>query len=58
MSVRRGALDQAHAQRTHKEVFRMDWLAQYLAVWGVWVLLFAALVVGLALWMRDSSPWD
>ena len=36
----------------------MDWLIEYLAVWGVWVLLFLALVVGLALWMGDSSPWD
>lgn len=39
------------------EVFRMDWIVQYLAVWGVWVLLFLALVVGLALWM-NSTPWD
>ena len=56
-SVRLGALDQAHARRTHKEVSRMDWLIEYLAVWGVWVLLFLALVVGLALWM-NSTPWD
>lgn len=36
----------------------MDWIVQYLAVWGVWVLLFLALVVGLALWMGSGTPRD
>ena len=32
-------------------------MIEYLACWGVWVLLFAVLIGGLALWM-DSTPWD
>ena len=35
----------------------MDWLIEYLIAWGVWALLFAVLIGGLALWM-DSTPWD
>ena len=32
-------------------------MLEYLACWGVWALLFLALVVGLAMWM-NSTPWD
>ena len=33
-------------------------MIEYLACWGVWVLLFLMLIGALALWMGDSSPWD
>ena len=32
-------------------------MIEYLACWGVWVLLFLALIGALALWM-NSAPWD